>query len=578
MAKEQEVATATRLAAEGRNASDESALEVPEIEANEGPAEEPEKEPDESAAVEGDSGEAGCPIVMGLLGLDPKCRRKIHTAPEGVDEKPVCLMHSKDPNKQSGSLFEEFRREFERILNEAGEGEAHFEGFIFPQLSLFGRKFRAICWFNHATFTQNADFPCATFTQNADFSGATFSQDANFSFATFTQNADFLRATFTQDAFFNNATFTRDANFCFTTFTQNAAFSFATFTQNADFLRATFMQEANFSDVTFSQDANFRIATFTQDADFSFAAFTQAAYFSDSKFCGIADWRESKFHNQVEFRHTRFEPRADGRPSAMFVLARFSKPGEIVFDDIDLSRALFHNCDVSQVWFTSTVDWRKRDGNRGLMVFDETILLDHQFAEQLRKYGPLNYRAVAQIYQQLKKNYDSRLDYWTANEFHFGEMEMKRLAGPTDGRLLRLRRWWHRNLSFVAWYKYASDYGNSYRKPLEWLLGTLLAAALLFPIPGVGLKQPISGDGASTASVTYIRVWNRQDSWTNNFWTEAKLIVKSGITAIDTATFQRTPEYTPVYPRGRVVAIVETLLTSSLFALFLLAIRRQFRR
>jgi hypothetical protein len=78
--------------------------------------------------------------------------------------------------------------------------------------------------------------------------------------------------------------------------------------------------------------------------------------------------------------------------------------------------------------------------------------------------------------------------------------------------------------------------------------------------------------------VTYIRVWNRQDSWTNNFWTEAKLIVKSGITAIDTATFQRTPEYTPVYPRGRVVAIVETLLTSSLFALFLLAIRRQFRR
>ena len=130
----------------------------------------------------------------------------------------------------------------------------------------------------------------------------------------------------------------------------------------------------------------------------------------------------------------------------------------------------------------------------------------------------------------------------------------------------------------LSLYKYASDYGNSYGKPLAWLLGVLLAAALLFPFPGVGLKQPISGDAASSASVTYNRIWNRQDSWTNNFWTEAKLIGKSGITAIDTATFQRTPEYAPAYPWGRVVAIFETLLTSSLFALFLLAIRRQFRR
>jgi len=124
-------------------------------------------------------------------------------------------------------------------------------------------------------------------------------------------------------------------------------------------------------------------------------------------------------------------------------------------------------------------------------------------------------------------------------------------------------------------YRWASDYGNSYGKPLLWLLAILLAATLMFPITGLELKQAIS---ASSASVTYSSVWNRQDSWTNNFWTEAKLIGKSGITAIDTATFQRTPEYTPVYPRGRVVAVFETLLTASLFALFLLAIRRQFRR
>jgi hypothetical protein len=50
-----------------------------------------------------------------------------------------------------------------------------------------------------------------------------------------------------------------------------------------------------------------------------------------------------------------------------------------------------------------------------------------------------------------------------------------------------------------------------------------------------------------------------------------------GITAFP--VFVRSPQRTAQgYPLGRVLAIVETLLTSSLFALFLLAIRRQFRR
>jgi uncharacterized protein YjbI with pentapeptide repeats len=540
MAKEQEVAMAERLAAEGGIASDESAVAEPEIEADEGSAEEPEIEPVESAAAEGNRVEEGCPIEMGICG--PRCGRHLHNALYGSDEKPVCLMHSKDPRKQSGPLFEAFRREFERILEEARDGEAHFERFVFPLFNFIGRIFQAVCRFEEAIFAHGASFYSATFTQKAIFWKVTFSM-----------RAEFRGVTFTQDAYFNEATFMQQVNFVGTAFKQDG-----------DFIETTFMQ-----------DANFREATFMRDAYFGSVIFTQAARFVDTEFRGKADWVKSRFLDRAEFRRTKFNPQIEGEPSAVFELASFSKPSEIVFDDVDLSRSLFHNCDVSQLWFTSSVRWGTRKGNRGLAVFEETIDLEQNYAWGLKRDRQRDYRAVAQIYQQLKKNYDSRLDYWTANEFHFGEMEMKRLAGPTDGWFLRQRQWWHCNLSFVAWYKYASDYGNSYGKPLVWLLGTLLAAALLFPITGLELKQAIS---ASSASVTYSSIWNPQDSWTNNFWTEAKLIGKSGITAIDTATFQRTPEYTPVYPRGRVVAIVETLLTSSLFALFLLAIRRQFRR
>jgi len=85
----------------------------------------------------------------------------------------------------------------------------------------------------------------------------------------------------------------------------------------------------------------------------------------------------------------------------------------------------------------------------------------------------------------------------------------------------------------------------------------------------------------STSAVgpgAYQSAWNRQDTWTNNRWTEATIFGNSFIAAVDTATFQRNPKYTPSYPWGRVLAIVETLVTSTLFGFFLLAIRRQFRR
>ena len=594
------------MADEQEITSDESAAAEPEIEADESPEQEAEKEPDESAAAEGDGDEAGCPVRMGDSD-DLMCGRKLHVAPDGTDEEPVCLMHSKDPDKQSGPLFDTFWSEFERILEAAEENEAHFEGFVFPQIDLRGRKFQAICRFDHATFTQDTDF-CevtfsrdaifseADFTQGASFYSATFTQDADFRLAIFEQVTDFSDATFTKDAdfrlaivkqgtSFNDATFTKKADFSEAIFKQNTYFCEATFTQDATFWEATFTQDANFSLAAFTQEAYLSRATFTQDADFDRATFMQAARFVETEFHGTANWMRSRFLDQAEFRSTKFEPLVEGEASAVFAFARFSKPSEIVFDDVDLSRALFRNCDVSQVWFTSSVQWGKREGNRGFAVFEEKIPLEQEilepkivahelmFLEGLQRNGQRDYRAVAQIYQQLKKNYDSRLDYWTANEFHYGEMEMKRLAGPTDGPLLGLRRWLHRRLSLIALYRWASDYGNSYGKPMVWLLGILILFAALLSLPGVGLKR----QGVKQAE-TYASVWDVQKSYGENLWTEARLAGKGAITSVDTATFQKSAEYAPAYPWGRVLAIFETLLTSSLFALFLLAIRRQFRR
>ena len=125
----------------------------------------------------------------------------------------------------------------------------------------------------------------------------------------------------------------------------------------------------------------------------------------------------------------------------------------------------------------------------------------------------------------------------------------------------------------MALYKHASDYGNSYWKPLIWILISVALFTVLLPLPHLGLRRQPSG-----FTETYVTAWNKADHWLSNILRESKIEAKAMIAAVDTVTFQRNAEYLPAYPWGRVLAIVITLMTSSLFALFLLAVRRQFKR
>ena len=545
---------------------------VPEAVRSERPEEEPAVEEREGAAAEGQEANIGCSIRMGLFG-SARCGRRIHVAPASVDEFPVCLMHSNDPAKQSGALCEVFWIEFHQTLEKASDGEAYFERFVFPELKFAQKKLRPICQFRLAKFTQEADFSTATFKQGASFLGATFVDSANFTGANFSQNADFDNVTFLRDARFSFAKFECAAEFGGARFEQEVSFSGTTFSESADFQRARFSGVADFNSATVMKDAIFSGSIFWQDVTFWKATFAQKVDFEGAEFQGTANWTKSQFLGSGEFRHTKFEPLLEGVPGAVFAQASISKPSEIVFDDVDLSRVVFHSLDVSEVWFTSSVRWGKRGGKSGYRVFEEMIDLEQEFGRALKRDGCRDYRGIEMIYQQLKKNYDSRLDYKTGNEFHFAEMEMRRLAELPNGRLLKLRQWRHSRLSLVAFYRLFSNYGNNYVKPVCWLLVTVILAAVLFPTFGLVEKQQYS-----KTPETYKGVWYANDTWTNNFWNEAKLIGKSAIAAVDDATFQRSPEYTPVYPWGRVVAILETLLTSTLLGLFLLAIRRQFRR
>jgi hypothetical protein len=207
------------------------------------------------------------------------------------------------------------------------------------------------------------------------------------------------------------------------------------------------------------------------------------------------------------------------------------------------------------------------------------------------KYGnpnDRNYDLIAELYQQLKKNYDDKRDYSTAGDFHYGEMEMKRLSSPQRNPVLR---WLYRNLGLVAWYKYASDYGESYVTPFLRLLIVLVLFTFIYP--ACGLHRVSSEKGTPSrpvAQTTSLTTNTDVISYANFFqfltaYPGSKLrgtvgfFVQNAMTSVSVASLRRDfADYEPQSVSSRLAALIELLLTSTLVALFLLAVRRQFRR
>jgi len=519
------------------------------------------------------------------------CGRSIH--PSAVDVVPVCLMHSLDPAKDT-TLFDQ---EFNRIIaaSAASGGIADFTRFVFRAAIYWNKQFPSPCVFDEAKFLGQTSFQKAKFEQGVRFKKTTFgsaehSEPVYFTKTHFRGKTEFHTVTFWDDAHFST-TFEGDTAFTMSIFEKEAGFYGATFEGEAYlgsvqfkgpavFPRTTFRKKANFGNATFSQHAFFAKATFEYPVSFIATTFTQPAHFADTSFLKGATFYQAKFLDAAEFRETRFLSDSERFPSLVFAQTELTRPEAILFFMTDLSRALFLNRDISQINFSS-VDWGKRaNGKRRL--FEERVSLDFEDFKALRPKqddpNPRNYQLIAETYQQLKKNYDDRKDYWTAGDFHYGEMEMKRLHSPRRNKVIR---WLHSHLGLIAWYRYASEYGESYVRPLLVLLIVILLFTFLFPIPGLVFTRP---DSASPSPppfsplnygdlATYIRA-SHSPKWI----AALGFFGHSLMTTLSVAGFQKELIYQPAYPWGRALALLELLLTSTLIALFLLALRRQFRR
>jgi uncharacterized protein YjbI with pentapeptide repeats len=538
----------------------------------------------------------------------------------------LCLFHLFKPTEEqkeartaAEAIEEEFHQAFSKFLeDEERNPEADicdFRYFRFPAIDLSQRRFAKPLGLTGATFSGeanflkaafsegttfngeaddfgNAGFHAATFSGRANFRGATFGGVADFRDATFSGGANFVEAIFSGGATFSAATFSGYAGFSGAIFSEGATFSGAAFSEEANFGGAAFSWGADFFDATFSEEAYFRGATFSEEADFveadfSAVVFSGKANFGEAIFSGKASFRETTFSGEASFRWgTTFSGEADFREAifsgkaafpgetfqdvCLFTGVALDEKAEVVFKEkANLTQASFLDTNLERIHFRD-VKWPHKDSRQ--------VLWD----EFLHKGGQPDYEKVAENYRQLVINYEAKRDFDTAEDFHIGEMEMRRKKkGKQAEDEAAKAKWLGMKLLWRCWgvingysiYKFLSNYGTSY------LQGLLVLGMLLVLFSGIflwsGLK-PSKEHIGSLRAINYEPCLHTacQRPWQQKVRDSAKAIVFT----LSLLTFQKDRLYEPANACTQLWICIAVPLLAGQTALVLFAIRRRFKR
>ena len=368
----------------------------------------------------------------------PRCQA-LYPCQHPVILSGFCVFHlptgkEKDQNHNEGDYAALFRQMFSELLRQI-EGDPSvpgylFTGFVFPLISFAQYTFCKPVSFNKATFSSNANFRRTTFEKRAEFFGTKFLGMATFSDATFKKEALFWETFFKEGAHFTGTTFENERPlFTEVTFGGRSSFKYAIFNKGVKYQKAKFEKPVSFNSATIDEDTVFEGDT------------NKECFYAESEFCGL----------------------------------RLRKDANLFFDHVSLARATFADTNVESFnfrgvkWYTPQT-WPRR--KRAL--WDE-------FKPQVSEG---TYPHVAENYSQLVKNHEDNRDYEAAEDFHIGEMEIRRKGIEAEAS----RHKWKKHLCLLNLYeayRFLSNYGTSYGQASIVLLVLILSCAWMFLFTGL---------------------------------------------------------------------------------------------
>jgi len=185
-----------------------------------------------------------------------------------------------------------------------------------------------------------------------------------------------------------------------------------------------------------------------------------------------------------------------------------------------------------------------------------------------REYGK-----IAENYSQLVINYERKRDFETAEDFHVGEMEMRRKR-----KGLRAKRGWKRVirewLNSYSVYRILNNYGTSYWQGVLVLVGMILIFSLAFLFSGFEPTKEYLEDS--------YRVINYDLTLDSSRWTPLTQSLsdywKAILFTLSIMTFQRERFFEPVGDLSRLWLFISVFGLTTQLAMVVLAVRRRFKR
>jgi len=509
-----------------------------------------------------------------------------------IEKDERCVFHVPKPSieelktlnpeerKQANQISDEFCSKFKTLLEEYESNPkilvCEFTGFQFPYLVLshlgesrtFPKKvtFRGATlewvYFDHAVFKEDVDFSNAVFRFVAQFGATVFEGLANFSEATFHAWADFAGAKFASTSFLHAS------------FAQDATFEGAEFQNVSDFSGATIQGQGRFSYAVFREKTSFWWTKFDKRVSFLLTTFEGRSEFRWTVFGGDAEFWGTTFRETVDFLNSSFREAAsfEGRENGCFLAecnfrgVTLVKERQIVFDNVDLARTSFIDTDIEQISFRQ-VGWshHKSRWKRWRVLWDEVKPLEN---EKEREYG-----RIAENYRQLVLNYERKRGFNAAEDFHVGEMEMRRIADWVwvESSVVRYLRKW---LNAYNLYKVSNNYGTSYNRGLAVLLFLILTFSTLFFVSGFKTFDKPNEPSRVIEYDLLVDQGHQRVSlqqWLNDYESAMSL-------SLSIMTFQKDRFYEPLEGWSRLWLYLAVIILTSQEAMVLLSIRRRFRR
>jgi hypothetical protein len=358
-----------------------------------------------------------------------------------------------------------------------------------------------------------------------NFWSATFSGDADFGDATFGAKANFLLATFNAEVDFGGAKFTAEANFWNARFNALAYFRRAMFSAEANFGDTKFTAEAHFVDARFNALAYFGRATFSTEADFLGATFGALVHFGDTKFSGEGQFGNATFSAEADFGRAEFSAEAN------FGRAEFSGDADFSFVQF-VQPPLFAEAD-----FKSRVDF---------------------YEARLPGLSELDGERTARGIRLLAERYGSYAD---AGDFYMIEMDCRRE---------RFRRTPGRWFQYVLMelYRFSSRYGESPGRAVVSFLAVLAGFGVLYSLAGFSIGSiNVSRD----LSIDLRQSLGTLLDFLRGMWLSLINLLPGNLRGETLGVKLPTT-------LGKLAAVFQVVLSYVTLTLFLLAIRRRFRR